>query len=154
MAAFLMAPMPTTAAEARAGSPLEGLASVGVVVEFNKDISLECRERIRTEAEKRMKSAGLGEQPTGPVATLTVELMTTPVVLSNGKEAGVAAFIRLYLREPAQRVRLFHKEVSAETWLIRNAVVAPRAQLDKVVCEEAMNLFDAFLKRWREANAH
>ena len=131
---------------------MDGLTTAWVIVEFNKDISVDCREKIRIDTEKQMQSTGLKSELAPSVASLTFELVTMPVLLTDGKEAGVAAFIRLSVREPAKRLRPFHKDVTAETWLIRNSLVAPRGQLDQVVYQEAMKLLDSFLLRWREAN--
>ena len=144
--------LPAAASDPKTKSELEGLTTAWVIVEFNKDISVDCREKIRVDTEKRMQSTGLKDELAPSVASLTFELVTTPVLLTDGKEAGAAAFIRLSVREPAKRLRPFHKNVTADTWLIRNSLVAPRGQLDQVVYQEAMRLLDSFLLRWREAN--
>ncbi len=151
-AAVLGNQLAAAASDPKTKSELEGLTTAWVIVEFNKDISVDCREMIRIDTEKRMQNTGLKSELASPVASLTFELVTTPVLLTNGKEAGVAAFIRLSVREPAKRLRSFHKDVTADTWLIRNSLVAPRGQLDQAVYQEAMKLLDSFLLRWREAN--
>jgi hypothetical protein len=151
-AAILSDQLLAAASAPKAISELEGLTTAWVIVEFNKDISVDCREKIRIDTEKRMQSTGLRSELAPSVASLTFELVTTTVLLTDGKEAGVAAFIRLSVREPAKRLRPFHKDLTAETWLIRNSLVAPRSQLDQVVYQEAMKLLDSFLLRWRETN--
>ncbi len=151
-AAVLGDQLPVAASAPKTESELEGLTTAWVIVEFNKDISVDCREKIRMDTEKQMQSTGLKSELTPSVASLTFELVTTPVLLRDGKEAGVAAFIRLSVREPAKRLRPFHKDVTAETWLTRNSLVAPRGQLDHVVYQEAMKLLDSFIHRWHEAN--
>lgn len=151
-ASILGDPLPASTSDPETKLELEGLTTVWVIVEFNKDISVDCREKIRVDTEKRIQSAGLKSELAPSVASLTFELVTTPGLLTDGKEAGVAVFIRLSVREPAKRLRPFYKNVTAETWLIRNSLVVPRGQLDQVVYQEAMSLLDSFLLRWREAN--
>jgi|CXWL01.1.fsa_nt_gi hypothetical protein len=146
LAAAVLGDQPTAAAsDPKTKSELEGLTTAWVIVEFNKDISVDCREMIRMDTEKRMQNTGLKSDLTSSVASLTFELVTTPVLLTDGKEAGVAALIRLSVREPAKRLRPFHKNVTADTWLIRSSLVAPRGQLDQVVYQEAMKLLNQSL---------